>query len=113
MDESFSKQEKKRAFGRAWELLSYWLLTGQNFPRQIEGNFEFFAVFKNVYVFYPCFLSRNRERFFAEPRLENTALDGGERSTAGSSRANHQYVYTTEKNFLALSYLQLSVCKIM
>jgi hypothetical protein len=28
-------------------------ITGQNFPRYIEGYFEFFAVFKNVYVFNP------------------------------------------------------------
>jgi hypothetical protein len=36
-------------------------ITGQKFPRQIEGYFEFFAVFGNVYVFNPCFLAESRK----------------------------------------------------
>jgi len=43
--------------------------------------------------------SRNRERCSEEPQLESTALYDSERSTAGSSHANYQYVYITGKVF--------------
>ena len=48
-------------------------------------------------MFLICVFSRNRERCSEEKWLDSAALYDSERSAAGSSHANYQYMYTTEK----------------
>ena len=84
MDERFYKQENKRAFGRAWELLRYWQLPDKKiFPRKIERIFRIFRGKLKKFMSLIHVFSRNRERCSAKPLPESTALDGSEPSAAG------------------------------
>jgi len=88
-----------------------WSGTGNyrtNISHDKSRDISNFSRYLKMFMYLIHVFSRNRERSFAEPRLESTALDVSERSTADSSQANCQYVYTTGKKIPSLSLIHSS-----